>query len=427
MPVKVFKFTQSALNEIKVPTKEEKIIKCRDIIQRNLLWIISYTGFRRFYLGINIGGIYYKIKIGDSPDLTVAKARKKIQQLKRDIANGINPMDERRKINKERREKREKRLKLKNELTFGQVHVKYTEYSSLYHKSWKIMAQRVKRYLESLYNKKISEITKEDIQKIFDEITARKHYVTANSILKLLSPIFNKAIEWGLIEKNPVCGIKRHKEESRSRYVTSEEMGRVMKVLAEKENSKLTEEQKQSKISEKLFLFTALFTAARSGNILAMKWNEISISEKIWCIPKTKTKNGKTLYIGLADKLIEVLQNRKLCSKSEWVFPSPKDNSKHISHSTIHQAWAKIRKKAGIQNVTIHDLRRTFATWMKNNGETLDTISQILGHSDTNMTKIYTIHSLDKATIATNKVVENMLSIFGPNVCLNEILSGIVP
>ncbi|KJV52968.1 phage integrase family protein [Orientia tsutsugamushi str. Gilliam] len=51
---------------------------------------------------------------------------------------------------------------------------------------------------------------------------------------------------------------------------------------------------------------------------------------------------------------------------------------------------------------------------MKNNGETLDTISQILGHSDTNMTKIYTIHSLDKATIATNKVVENMLSIFGP-------------
>ncbi|KJV52561.1 putative integrase domain protein [Orientia tsutsugamushi str. Gilliam] len=40
MTVKVFKFTQSALNEIKVPTKEEKIIKCRDIIQRNLLWII---------------------------------------------------------------------------------------------------------------------------------------------------------------------------------------------------------------------------------------------------------------------------------------------------------------------------------------------------------------------------------------------------
>ncbi|WP_342638726.1 Arm DNA-binding domain-containing protein [Orientia tsutsugamushi] len=133
MTVKVFKFTQSALNEIKVPTKEEKIIKCRDLIQRNLLFIISYTGFRRLYLGININGVYYRIKIGDSPDLTVAEARKKIQQLKRDIARGINPMDERRKINKERRKKREKRLELQNELTFGQWHEKYAEYSRIYH------------------------------------------------------------------------------------------------------------------------------------------------------------------------------------------------------------------------------------------------------------------------------------------------------
>ncbi|BAG39878.1 putative integrase [Orientia tsutsugamushi str. Ikeda] len=123
-------------------------------------------------------------------------------------------------------------------------------------------------------------------------------------------------------------------------------MERVMKVLAEKENSQLTEEKKQSKISEKLFLFIALFTAACSGNILVMRWDEISLSEKILCIPKTKSKNGKTLYIGLADKLIEVLQTRKLCSKSEWVLPSPTDNSKHISSSTMHRAWAKIRKKS---------------------------------------------------------------------------------
>ncbi|KJV53390.1 hypothetical protein OTSGILL_0760 [Orientia tsutsugamushi str. Gilliam] len=107
MPVTVFEFTQSALNKIQVPTKEEKILKFRDIIQRNLLFIISYTGFRRLYLGININGVYYRIKIGDSPDLTVAEARKKIQQLKRDIARGINPMDERRKVNK--RKKRKKR------------------------------------------------------------------------------------------------------------------------------------------------------------------------------------------------------------------------------------------------------------------------------------------------------------------------------
>ncbi|WP_342638317.1 hypothetical protein QU600_002033 [Orientia tsutsugamushi] len=50
-------------------------------------------------------------------------------KLKKDIAKGINPMDERRKINRERKEKREKKLELQNKLTFGQMHEKYAEYS----------------------------------------------------------------------------------------------------------------------------------------------------------------------------------------------------------------------------------------------------------------------------------------------------------
>ncbi|WP_371222666.1 Arm DNA-binding domain-containing protein [Orientia tsutsugamushi] len=133
MPVILLNFTQSALNKIKVPTKEEKIIQFRDTKERNLLLIISYTGFRRFYLVINIGGRYYKIKIGTSPDLTVKEARKKVMKLKKDIANGIPPMEERRKINREKREKKHKRLELQNELTFGQVHEKDAEYSSIYH------------------------------------------------------------------------------------------------------------------------------------------------------------------------------------------------------------------------------------------------------------------------------------------------------
>ncbi|SPR14484.1 hypothetical protein [Orientia tsutsugamushi] len=54
-------------------------------------------------------------------------------KLKKDIANGIHPMEERRKINRERKEKREKKLELQNKLTFGQMHEKYAEYSSIYH------------------------------------------------------------------------------------------------------------------------------------------------------------------------------------------------------------------------------------------------------------------------------------------------------
>lgn len=61
-----------------------------------------------------------------------------------------------------------------------------------------------------------------------------------------------------------------------------------------------------------------------------MRWKEISFSKKICGILKK----------------IEILKNIKLCSNSEWILPSPKNNSKHILYSTIHQAWDKIRKKA---------------------------------------------------------------------------------
>ncbi|WP_371219038.1 hypothetical protein ACA350_02455 [Orientia tsutsugamushi] len=59
----------------------------------------------------------------------------------------------------------------------------------------------VKSYTAPFYDKNISEVTVEDIQKPFDKKTEKKYYVTANDILMKLNPIFNKAIEWGLIDK----------------------------------------------------------------------------------------------------------------------------------------------------------------------------------------------------------------------------------
>ncbi|WP_342638531.1 integrase [Orientia tsutsugamushi] len=129
----------------------------------------------------------------------------------------------------------------------------------------------VKSYTAHFYDKNISEITVEDIQKLFDEKTAKEYYVTANDVLTKLNPIFNKAIEWGLIDKNPVQRIKRHRQESRSRYVTNEEMRRLMAVLKEKENSQLTESQKRAERSGKIFTFISLFTAARKSNVLGMR------------------------------------------------------------------------------------------------------------------------------------------------------------
>ncbi|WP_371218380.1 tyrosine-type recombinase/integrase [Orientia tsutsugamushi] len=150
---------------------------------------------------------------------------------------------------------------------------------------------------------------------------------------------------------------------------------------------------------------------------------EIRFEEKIWHIPKkTNSKSGKTLYIGLADALITILKYLKQETNSEWVLLSPRDNSKHWSNEAIQCAWDKIRKKAGIPNVTIHDLRRTFATWSINNGEELQTIAEMLGHSGISTAEIYTKISVYKVKAATNKVVNNILTIDNANTELDKII-----
>ncbi|WP_371220071.1 tyrosine-type recombinase/integrase [Orientia tsutsugamushi] len=110
-------------------------------------------------------------------------------------------------------------------------------------------------------------------------------------------------------------------------------------------------------------------------------------------------------------------------TNSEWVLASPRDNSKYWSNEAIQCAWDKIRKKSGIPNVTIHDLRRTFAAWSINNGEELQIIAEMLGHSRILTTaKIYTKISVDKVKAATNKVVNNILTSDNANTELDKII-----
>ena len=87
------------------------------------------------------------------------------------------------------------------------------------------------RKAKHLYNMKLSDITRDEMNKLFNKITDKTGKGGANRFLDRLRAVFNKAIEWGWEGSNPTANIKKHKQKSRDRYLTSEELPNFFEAL----------------------------------------------------------------------------------------------------------------------------------------------------------------------------------------------------
>ncbi len=193
--------------------------------------------------------------------------------------------------------------RLAKELTFKELYDKYlNEYSKINNKRWKDYAASVDRYAKHLYHKKISTIQKTDIQELFNNLTKTGKY-GANRFLEVLSPVFSKAIEWELLTINPVIGIKKHKEQSRDKYLTREEIPRFFTAIADEQNQVMQD-----------FFLIALYTSVRKDNLLTMRWEQVSFADKQLYLPETK--NGDPHRLPLLNQAVEILKARKEQSTS---------------------------------------------------------------------------------------------------------------
>ena len=151
-----FNFTQDKLLKAEIPTTNRLTYK--DTKEKGLILIASYGGSKVFYFYKKIKGKPYRIKIGIFPDLSVGEARDKATEYKNQIAKGINPAEE--------------KSKLSGEMTFKQLFDKYiNEHAKHNTKSWKDDIAEMDRKAKHLYNVKLSDITRDNINKLFNKIT----------------------------------------------------------------------------------------------------------------------------------------------------------------------------------------------------------------------------------------------------------------
>jgi integrase len=425
-----FNFTKPSIT--KLPAPDKGMVTYKDTKEKGLSLYITATGAITFFVRKRINGRDERIKLGAFPDLSVENARKKALQAKADIANGKNPNHD--------------KNKMRDEITFQQLFNSYMErYSKKEKKSWQYDEREVNKFLSHWFKRKISTITKFEIQNLHEKIREENGLYQANRILERIRAIFNKAIEWGWEGKNPAQGIKKFKEKSRDRFIQPDEMPCLFRAIDEEESEVARD-----------YIWLSLLTGARKSNVLAMRWNEISWERSEWRIPDTK--NDEPAIIPLIERAVEILKSRQRKTNSEWVLPSPSRNSStgHLAdpkkawkrilkranlylwdetpeyHGLISDASAKVnepktvdrlfdasvaaaKKKAvklptGLMDIRLHDIRRTLGSYQAITGSSLPVIGKSLGHKSQQATQIYSRLHLDPVRESMERATDSIFT-----------------
>lgn len=141
-----------------------------------------------------------------------------------------------------------------------------------------------------------------------------------------------------------------------------------------------------------------MYTGARLSNVLSMRWSEIDLEKALWFIPETK--NGDPHVTVITEEALRILRRRKKTTSSFFVLPGHGQTG-HVEN--LNKAWQRLLDNAGIEDLRMHDLRRTLASWMANSGANQAQIQLQLGHKGPHSTKHYVHPDVEylRATVAT--------------------------
>ena len=218
--------------------------------------------------------------------------------------------------------------------------------------------------------------------------------VAANRTLMVLSKMFNLAEAWGFapINSNPCRQIPRYRVRVRERFLTEEEyrrIGRELRWLKAKGDC-------AARAAEALRLL--MLTGCRMREILTLRWDDVD--RKAGELRLSVSKTGARM-VPLPAPAAAVLDAVVRVSSSPWVFTGNSPD-RHLSQLTPY--WYRVRERADLNDVRIHDLRHSFASRALALGESLSTIGRLLGHADMGSTTRYAHLEQDAERVAIAKL-----------------------
>ncbi|MER9142037.1 site-specific integrase [Mesorhizobium sp. M0871] len=276
---------------------------------------------------------------------------------------------------------------------------------------------RIERHIKPLLGKKrISEITRPDIERFMRDVAAGKTAAdiktkargraiveggkgTAARTVGLLGGIFSFAVSRQLRADNPVRGVKRYPDQKGEKFLSAAELARVGSALAEAEAA-------GANPAGVAVIRLLAFTGARKSEIATLKWSEVDLERGYLRLGDSKT-GAKVIPIGAPAK--EILANVSAVEGSDYVFPASAGKG-HFQG--VERVWRKVRSAAGFSSLRLHDLRHSFASVGLARGDALSIIGAILGHADVKTTSRYAHLADDPVKKAADEISKSVEAAF---------------
>jgi integrase len=243
--------------------------------------------------------------------------------------------------------------------------------------------------LPRLGSKKVSAVQMRDIHVL--HVAMKETPYQANRALALISKMFSLAVKWGWRSDNPVKGIERYHEERRERWLSDEELRRLLGALSDHPNQRAANAVR-----------IQLLTGGRIGEVLASRWYDVDMERGVWIKPSHHTKQKRTEHVPLSAPALALLSRmRGLADSSEqFLFPG---NAPDRPLQGIKKFWRGITEKVGLKNYRLHDNRHTHASHLVSSGLSLEIVGRLLGHTSPMTTKRYAHLADDPLRAATER------------------------
>ena len=345
---------------------------------------VRCTGGKTFYQRYrDPSGRERQFKIGLAHVLTVSQARRKARSVLAEAILGRDPQKE--------------REELRSIPTLAEfIRDSYLPYAKNVKRSWQtdetILRIHILRKFGAL---RLDQISNQGIADLLCRMRDADYASgTTNRVLVLLRFIFNLAKKWGVpgSAKNPTAGLKTAPDVCRERFLTHDEAQRLLLALDADENQ-------VAACAIKLLLFTG----ARRNEVTHAKWDFLNWEKRTLLVPRAKSGRPRSIHLNSA--VLELLRSVRRIENNPFIFPSPITGRPSAS---LHFPWRRIRKRAELLDVRLHDLRHSFASFLVNEGVSLYVVQGLLGHTQARTTQRYA-HLANETLSDAAEMIRNVM------------------